>query len=398
MTRFFRKTCFSLRPLFFIFGLLFTATAFCEKITDRDFGFSLDIPEGFEVADYTEDGMSYVFSHPNIPVTLVMKICAEDTIGVSGTAAAVLKKNLTKLNAKGDTDSFFWNKTDCGICNFTMTIDDNYFGWGVSAPVKIQGYYLLLLCYAPASQPACEQFLISTINSLCIDEKYLNTPGIVTSYAFQPEGRKAISLSIGGKQIKTSIDKIDEEASKFIIDLEYAVLTLYANHKLWKEAWQRYYRMIYRDNAGRLEQTAADIYNALYPDYKVQYRQDAEIKYAQSLLSWVQTFNYERAATKNESDFTSLPAAISGKGSDCDSRSMMISALLNYMGIDTAILISREYSHAMVVTDIPAPGQSFTMENGREYLMGETTAKVTWGTIAADHADRTKWMVVSFDE
>ena len=45
-----------------------------EKITDRDFHFSLDIPEGFEVADYTEDGMSYIFSHPNIPVTLVMKI------------------------------------------------------------------------------------------------------------------------------------------------------------------------------------------------------------------------------------------------------------------------------------------------------------------------------------
>ena len=126
--------------------------------------------------------------------------------------------------------------------------------------------------------------------------------------------------------------------------------------------------------------------------------QDADIKYAQALLSWVQTFGYERAKSKNESDFTSLPAAISGKGSDCDSRSMLIAALLNYTGIDTALLISRDYSHAMVVTDIPAPGQTFTMEDSREYLMGETTAKVTWGTIAADHADRTKWMCVSFDE
>ena len=279
-----------------------------------------------------------------------------------------------------------------------MTLDDNYFGWAVTAPLKVQNYYVLLLCYAPANQKACEQFIISTINSLCIDSEFLNTPGIITSYAFPPEGRKAFSVNIGGQQIKTSLDKSDEEAAKFVIDLEYAVLTLYANHKMWKEAWQRYYRMIYRDNAGRLQQTAGDIYNVLYPELKKSKPQDADIKYAQALLSWVQTFSYQRAASKNESDFTSLPASICGKGSDCDSRSMLISVLLNYTGIDTALVISREYSHAMVVTDIPAPGQTFTMEDGREYLFGETTAKITWGMIAQNHADRTKWIPVSFRE
>lgn len=392
MTRF-HKT-FMRAALFFLLIFSFS-NLYAEKITDRDFGFSLDIPEGFEIADYTEDGMSYVFSHPNIPVTLVMKI-SEDTQARS--ASEVLIKNLNKLGAKGETDAFLWNGCSCGISNFTMSLDDNYFGWSVAAPVKIKNYYVFLLCYAPQSQKACEQFIISTINSLCINSEYLNTPGIITSYAFPSEGQKLLSLNIGGKEIKTSIDKCDEDAAKFVVDLEYSVLTLYANHKLWKEAWQRYYRMIYRDNAGRLQQTAADIYKSLYPELKSKYHQDADIKYAQALLSWVQIFGYERAANKNESDFTSLPAAISGKGSDCDSRSMLISALLNYTGIDTALIISREYSHAMVVTDIPAPGQTFTMENGREYLMGETTAKVTWGTIAANHADRTKWIPVTFND
>ena len=398
MTRFYNKmTHNTLHRIFFLLitFVLFSGFSFAEKITDRDFGFSLDIPEGFEIADYTQDGMSYVFSHPNLPVTLVMKITEEPD---AKTSAEVLKKNLTKLSAKGDTDSFLWNKAECGISTFTMTLDDNYFGWAVTAPLREKNYYVLLLCYAPEAQRACEQFIISTVNSLCIDDKFYNTPGIITSYAFPPEGRKALSLQIGGKQIKSSLDKSDEDAAKFVIELEYAVLTLYANHKMWKEAWQRYYRMIYRDNAGRLQQTAADIYKALYPELKKAAPQDADIKYAQALLSWVQGFGYERAKSKNESDFTSLTEAISGKGSDCDSRSMLISALLNYTGINTALLISREYSHAMVVTDIPAPGQTFTMEDGREYLMGETTAKVTWGTIAANHADRTKWMCVSFDE
>ena len=390
MTRIVKKS------VLFIFSIyIFISSAFCEKITDRDFGFSLDVPEGFEIADYTEDGMSYVFSHPNIPVTLVMKI-TEDAEAKS--AAENLIKNLNKLGAKGETDSFLWNGSSCGISNFTMTLDDSYFGWSVSAPLKHKNYYVLLLCYAPQSQPTCEQFIISTVNSLCIDSDFLNTPGIITSYAFPPEGRKALSLKIGGSQIKTSIDKSDEDAAKFVIDIEYAVLTLYANHKLWKEAWQRYYRMIYRDNAGRLQQTASDVYKALYPELKRTKPQDAEIKYAQALLSWVQEFGYERAKSKNESDFTSLPAILCGKGNDCDSRSMLISVFLNYMGIDTAILISNEYSHAVVVTDIPAPGQTFTMEDGREYLFGETTAKVTWGMIAQEHADRRKWIVVNFND
>ncbi len=390
MTRLLKKSL--LTAITFI---LYITAVFAEPITDRDFGFSLDIPEGFEVADYTQDGMSYVFSHPNLPITLVMKITEEPQ---ANNAAEVLKKNLGKLNATGETDSFNWNGTSCGISSFTMTLDDKYFGWASSAPVSINDYYVLLICYAPESRKGCEQFIISTINSLCIDPEKKNTPGIVTSYAFPPEGRKTLTLSIGGKQIKTSLDKADEDAAKFVIDLEYSVLNLYANHKLWKEAWQRYYRMIYRDNAGRLQQTASDIYHALYPELKKATPQDADIKYAQALLSWVQTFGYERASSKNESDFTSLPAAISGNGSDCDSRSMLVSALINYTGIDTAILISREYSHAVVVTEIPAPGQSFTMENGREYLIGETTAKVTWGMIAQEHADKTKWIPVSFNE
>ena len=389
MTRFCKKLFYFLLIIFAI-----TSYSFGEQITDRDFGFSLDIPEGFEIADYTEDGMSYVFSHPNIPVTLVMKLTEEKN---AKSAAEVLNKNLKKLNASGETDSFKWNGTVCGISYFSMSLDDNYSGWAVSAPVKIQDYYVILLCYAPESKKGCEQFIISTINSLSINNEYLNTPGIITSYAFPPEGSESVLLQIGGKEIKTSLDKSDEEAAKFVIDLEYSVLNLYANHKMWKEAWQRYYRMIYRDNAGRLQQTAKNIYDSIYPELKKSKPQDADIKYAQALLSWVQTFGYERAQSKIESDFTSLPASIKGKGSDCDSRSMLVSVLLNYTGIDTAMLISREYSHAVVVTDIPAPGQTFTMENGREYLFGETTARVTWGMLAQDQADRTKWIPVTFD-
>ena len=363
-----------------------------ESIQDKEFGFSLDVPEGYQIADYTDDHMSYVFTHPNIPVTFVMKITAETGLPDCKT---VLQKNLNKLKAKGDTDSFKWNNTECAISSFSMNLDASYIGWATTTPLKVSGYYLVLICYAPDDKKGYEQFIISTINSLCIDDNYKNTPGIITSYAYPKEGKQNVTLTIDGKEIKTSIDKSDIEAAEFTIELEYSVLSLYAKHKLWKEAWQRYYRMIYRDNAGRIANVSNDIYKSLYQDCKKENPQNPDLAYAQKLLTWTQGFNYKRAKTSNESDFTSLPATICGTGNDCDSRSLLICALLKPYGIDTLLLISHEYSHAMAAVNINAPGQTyFLSENRKEYLFGETTAKVTWGMIAQDQQDRTKWIPV----
>ncbi|MBP5520032.1 MAG: hypothetical protein J6X84_05585 [Treponema sp.] len=395
MTRFQRRPKNKFAILILIFFAL-AGKAFCEKITDNDYKFSLDVPEGYKISDYTKDGLSYVFSHDNIPVTLIMKIINDNS---ETEGSKILQKNLSKLNAQGQTASFNWSEKSCGISNFSMTLDTSYTGWAVCAPLLIKNNFVLLLCYAPTEKQGCDQFIISTINSLCIDEKYKNTPGIITSYAFPKEGTKNIELNIGGKKITTSIDKSDIEAAKFTVDLEYSVLTLYANHKMWKEAWQRYYRMIYRDNAGRLEKASFDIFNALYASCKAENPNNPDITYAQKLLSWVQNFSYKRAASKSESDFTSIPEVLCGQGNDCDSRSMLLSILLNSKGIDTAMLISREYSHAVAITQINAPGQKYLMEsNKKEYLFGETTAKVTWGMIAQEHADRKKWIPVSFTE
>ena len=54
--------CFSFQPFF------------AEVIQDSDFGFILDVPEVFKIANYSNDGLSYIFEHSNIPVTLAMKI------------------------------------------------------------------------------------------------------------------------------------------------------------------------------------------------------------------------------------------------------------------------------------------------------------------------------------
>lgn len=386
--------------LFFslIFAFFLSQNLYSEIIKDYDFGFSLDIPEGYELSDRSEDGMSLLFSHSGLPVTLVIKISVENQ---KSDSSAVMKNFLTKLSAQYDADSFEWAKQKCGIAFFKMNLDQNYEGRTVCVPLKPENSFLTLLCYAPSNLfNRCERFIISTLNSLSTDfAQNQKTPGIFVSYAFPKEGDFPVSLKIAGKTINVKMDKSDFEAAKFVVDFEFSVLALYANHNLWKEAWTRYYRRIYADSAARLSNVSCEIRDALWDFANQKNPENPDIAFAQFLLSWVQSFKYQRELSKDSADFTPLPQVLAGVGNDCDSRSMLIAVLLNNSGYDSIMLISREYSHAMVATDISAPGQKYYLkEKSKEYILGETTAKVNWGTIAQDKSDRNKFIPVIFND
>ena len=161
---------------------------------------------------------------------------------------------------------------------------------------------------------------------------------------------------------------------------------MYMNSPLWKEAWQRYYRMIFKDSCKRLQKVSFDIYGALAPDCK------DETDFAQKLLSWTQEFKYERE--KTASDFASLPSIISGGGSDCDSRSMLIAVILQSMNIDSIIFVSSEFHHAVAGLVSSQPGFGFSVES-KTYLTGETTVPgLTWGIIDKNQSDFSKWISV----
>lgn len=390
-----------IKSIFLLFFCLTFQPIFSEVIQDADFGFFLDIPEGYEIANYSNDGLSYIFEHPNIPVTFAMKIYKNDSHKTNNEDVTknVLKYALSNLSAKYDIDTFDWYGNKCSISNFDFNLDKSYSGWSVCTPTNNEKYNLVLLCYSPSEKFAgCEQFIISTINSLSLSSKNSNIPGIIVSYAFPPTKKQPIKLKFANKQINSFIYDNDIEAAQFVVELEYSVLRLYAKHKKVQAAWERYYRMIYKDSYSRILQVSADIYKALEPE--ANKAQNPLIDYAQMLLSWVQTFPYNRAKDAKDSDFTCIPAVVCGQGSDCDSRSMLICILLKSLGIETVLYFSPEYSHALVATEIEAPGQTFSIKdskgNERKFLIGETTAKVTWGMIAKDMADESKWIPVIF--
>ena len=172
------------------------------------------------------------------------------------------------------------------------------------------------------------------------------------------------------------------------------MLKLFADTELWVQAWQRYYRQIYRDAYHRLKRPAFDIYAALYRSDTLERSKKEPAEITKELLNWVQSFEYQRDTIN--SDFVSLPAVLSGEsGSDCDSRSMLLAILLRQMNIETVIFVSPIYSHAMLGVNLNLPGAKIQVD-GTEFLLGETTDSVELGLVAKEMSVTENWLPVVF--
>lgn len=376
--------------------IFFVSFLNAEIFSDTKFGYLLDLPQGFILEDsvQTENKTQYLLSQKGSPIQLIINIISDTQIK---RASDALYDSLIKLQSNYHIDKFIWNKSECCISDFSFNFEKDFSGWAICAPLKNENQFVVLMCYTPAKEKqAWEPMIMSTLNSLSVDLTNLLTPGPILTYAYPRENEKNISFQIDDTTINSKIDYYDIEASNFLVDMEFSVLTKYANHKDWKEAWCRYYQMIYKDSYGRLQNVYLDIIETLYPIALEKNPHNVDLQFAQMILSWVQDFEYKRDNTDaRNSDFTSLPAVLCGEGNDCDSRSLLVSSILNTAGYESFILISRQYSHAMTCVELSAPGQKYIpAKTDREFLMGETTDSVTWGMIPKDFSDKSKWIPV----
>ncbi|MCI1208601.1 MAG: hypothetical protein LKF96_04075 [Treponema sp.] len=372
--------------------LLFPYHARAEIVSSSQYGYALDLPASFSLADKQSDGKAFLFRHTILPVQLAVKIYDN---GEYGTAADALAAVYGKLNAKGDVTPVTWRNADGVLSTFTLQLpgdDQVYKGWSFAVLMPRNKAALVLLCYAPEEKENdCEQFILSVLDSLMIDRGSFFEPGPVTAFAFPGKGDEQITIQIGDRKIPTVIDAEDSEAENFVIEREYAVLTLYANRTDWKEAWQRYYRMIYRDSYARLKRPAFDLYNALQQETEKKSGEDPFPAVTEQLLAWTQNFPFVRDS--NTADFTPLTDVLQGKPSDCDSRSLLLCTLLAINGARTELFISHEYSHAVFGIASDRPGAKITTD-GVSFLLGETTARVALGRIAQNMNDTAKWIPV----
>ncbi|MCQ2241288.1 hypothetical protein [Treponema sp.] len=381
MTRLSRKAA-TLVALFCAASIAFAARTNFNGYSDK---VCIDLPEGFKLENSNSD-TSFQLQSTIAPVHAIIQIYKEGKY--KGTEDA-LNTAVSKLGLTADLDTFMWRNNTTAISLFTgnlMGVQSS--GYGAAAVIPENKSIILVLTWAAEKDAqAATPYMTSLIDSIYVDIESYFSAGLLTSYTFPKKGAKDIILKIDGKDISTKIDESDKEASEFLISREYQVLLMYQKSDLWKEAWQRYYRLIFRDSSERLLQAGFDITNTLAPDCK------DTTELAQKLLTWTQGFKYERE--KTTSDFASLPSILLGSGSDCDSRSMLIAVLLQGINADSIIFVSAEYSHAIAGLVSDHPGFGFTV-NGKLYLTGETTAKgITWGKIDGKQSDYSKWIPVA---
>ena len=245
---------------------------------------------------------------------------------------------------------------------------------------------LLALAYGPAGDQDLMALHLSALDSLVPEEGDRLIPGPITEFSYPRE--TPIDAPVFGLGISAHIYKEDAEAAQALVDREFKVLNRYADSSDWKDAWSRFYRAIYRDSFDRLADIAFQVERKL----NVPPRENRD--FADQALQWVQSFTYERDPAG--SDFVNLvSAATEGRG-DCDSRSMLWAVILKQAAIPSAIMVSRQYSHAMGLADLPGSGARFELD-GKNFLVAETTAKVSIGLIAEDVSDTNNWLGIEFE-
>jgi hypothetical protein len=390
-----------------ILGLAAAPQAGAEQLKSK-LGFYVDMPAGFELKD--GDGQAkFSFADPGDSMEYDLIAYAP---GRYADVKALSADCLGKLGSKGDTSPFLYEGRSAifaelafgsgndAMKGYAIFIEGRKSKGGKGAPDE---HSYALLAYAwEKDLEADTDFILSCLDAFSIDRAARRSPGPVSQFTLEwPPARdraKLVALpassapsagsgpNANSAKLPWSEREAEQEAETD--QREYKVLTAYANEQeLWQDAWARFYRMAYRESAARLDQLALEVSRLLPADDPTEA--------ARRVLAWVQLFVYER--DEKGMDFVPpLASAYEARG-DCDSRSVVAAIVLERLGIDAILMVSHEYSHAMLGVDVPGGGQRFEF-NGKKYLVGETTAKVGIGLIAADKADWGKWMGINLGD
>jgi hypothetical protein len=402
--------------IYIVFLLTIPAALQAEPLVSPTWKFQLDLPEGYEYAGGDgKDRFSFATEDGAVLDLVVYP---------GGTYASVeaLAEDIQKrLNNRGDTDSFEYREKQAVIIELVFSAPNrrgNFNGWGLcveldngegpapgalpprAAPpgALAQGGLpplLVALAYGPEDMAAIQYLSLSALDSIAPTPADARSPGIMTEFAFPRDKPQRVKLA--NTQAEALIDKIDAEAAQYIADREFKVLSYSAGTPRWKEAWVRFYRMIYRDAYDRLADAAFALERSWNQSgsgaANTEHPAQLPAETAAKALAWVQSFTYERDFMG--SDFVNpVSAALEGRG-DCDSRALLWAIILEQANIEAAIMVSREYSHAMGLADIPGPGARFELDR-KQWLVAETTSAVALGRIAAGNSDPSKWIGVNF--
>ncbi|MDR0759486.1 MAG: hypothetical protein LBF74_05175 [Treponema sp.] len=393
-----------------LFLLLFSisqASIRAEPLVSPTWGFRIDLPEAYVYSGGDGRNRFSFITGEGAAVDLIVY-----PGGAYRSVQALAEDVQKRLGNRGDVSVFTYRGRQAAILELNFAQPDRgaqpYSGWGFCTELEKKDGgpppFLAALAYGPADKADLGLLAVSALDSIAPAPSDERAPGPMTEFAFPRESSRRVTLA--NIQAWALFYEIDAEAAQALADREFEVLRRDAEGPKWREAWIRFYRMIYRDAWDRLADaafalerswhlgaTGDETGNGQKTGAEAEYTAGRDRETAAKALAWVQSFAYERSFLG--SDFVNpVSAALEGRG-DCDSRAILWAIVLGHANIPAAIMVSREYSHAMGLADLDGPGARFEAE-GKNWLVAETTAPVAPGLIAADNADPKKWIGVTF--
>lgn len=373
---------------------------FSEPLYSPTWGFRISPPAGYT---YTGgDGKSrFSFSfEPRAPAYLDIRVYEPKTFSSVEALGADIRR---RISSSGDMSTFMYHGRQALLMELNFSLNGTaQSGWGLCIELGDQGSathpLLAALAYGDASLQELSNFHLSALDSIAPAAGDTFFPGPISEYAYPEQAPKETKLT--GLSVSARLSPDAALASKATVDREFAVLSSYGQDSLWKEAWIRFYQMIYRDSFDRLSDVAFAVERSVSQqiDEKPLSKAQRDRLFAEQALAWIQGFTYERDLLG--SDFVDLiSAATEGRG-DCDSRAMLWAIILRHNNIPSAIMVSREYSHAMGLVLVEGSGARFTTGSGEAekiWVVAETTAQVPLGLIGRSVADPAKWIPVLFE-
>jgi hypothetical protein len=361
---------------------------FSEDVQVEGYEYRLDIPEGWKLLD-AEDLARVSFTDPTHSVVLQTIVYPGDRFFKSSEMYESIRN---QLKAEGVHDNFLFQMKDSQIAELSFNTGEidakGYFVF-----INSTDYDYVVFCFTSVElYDAYLTFIISAIDSFSLDDEGRRYPGPVSQYYYPFPGpdQKEQAIPFGDRTIPWMIDENETEISQLVIEREAMILATYEQNRL--KAWERFFRMIYRDTYHRLDK----LYETLEIEYQKQGQNKKEM--IESILSWIQDFTYTR--TETLADFHSPLTAVINHEGDCDSRAMLYLILLHHMGADSVLLVSAQYGHSAVGVHadiLKKPGATIEFE-GKRYLFAELTAKVDIGMIAKDVADPAGWIPIRLGE
>ena len=172
-------------------------------------------------------------------------------------AEEMAEKMLQKLGSQGQSTSFVYEGRGAVIAELSFTLGTTPRRGYALFIQEASGSGYALLAHAGASRfDAAADFILSCLDAFSIDRAARRSPGPVSQFllpwpAPRPD-RKTAALPGGRIELPWSPEEAQQEL--FTVQREYRILTTYlADSTHWQDAWARFYRMAYRESAGRLD-------------------------------------------------------------------------------------------------------------------------------------------------